>query len=110
AASPLLQLPTDRVAAELPGVLAHAAWIVDALLGTGAVGDPRPPYDSVLEIANRQTARKLAVDWPSGLDCDTGAAGSTTFRADHTCTFVAQKPGIRDPQARGYLGQVHIVD
>jgi NAD(P)H-hydrate epimerase len=55
---------------------------------------------------NDQRARRLAVDIPSGLDCDTGAAASATVRADVTCTFVAWKAGFLQPQARPYLGDV----
>ena len=49
-----------------------AAWIVDALLGTGARGEPRPPFDAVIDQLNAAAAPKLAIDLPSGLDCDTG--------------------------------------
>lgn len=86
-----------------------AAWIVDALLGTGAVGDPRPPYDSLIDWMNAESAKRLAIDLPSGLDCDTGAAGSPTLRADHTCTFVAQKAGFANLAAKEFLGEVSVV-
>ena len=56
--------------------IADADWIVDALLGTGAQGDPRPPLEVVIAAINDSPAKKLAVDLPSGLDCDTGQAGS----------------------------------
>jgi NAD(P)H-hydrate epimerase len=52
----------------------------------------------------------LAVDIPSGLDCDTGQPLGPTVRADHTATFVALKKGFADPAAREWLGQVHVVD
>jgi NAD(P)H-hydrate epimerase len=81
-------------AAELAAAMDRARWIVDALLGTGAAGDPRPPLAAVIEAANNADARRLAVDIPSGLDADTGACGTPTFVADHTCTFVAKKPGM----------------
>lgn len=90
--------------------LAGADWIVDALLGTGSKRAPRPPLDRVIRCLNQQLARRLAVDLPSGLDCDTGQAASDTFRADHTCTFVAAKLGFASPAAQAYLGQVHVLD
>ncbi|QDU98254.1 NAD(P)H-hydrate epimerase [Lignipirellula cremea] len=83
-------------------------WIVDALLGTGAEGNPRPPLDAVLRRLNQQPCRRLAIDLPSGLDCETGEPGEPTFRADHTCTFVARKPGFCAPAAAPYLGEIHI--
>ena len=90
--------------------LATADWIVDALLGTGARGEPRPPVADVIEAINRAGRNVLAVDLPSGLDCDTGAAASHTIRADHTCTFVAPKLGFTNPAALPHLGQVHVLD
>jgi hypothetical protein len=46
---------------------------------------------------------------PSGLDCDTGRAAEQTFKADHTCTFVAAKTGFSTAEASQYLGQLHLV-
>lgn len=86
-----------------------AAWIVDALLGTGAHGEPRRPLDVAIDWINVQPGRKLAVDVPSGLDCDTGEPAEHTVRADHTCTFVAAKQGFAEPGAKEFTGQVHVV-
>ncbi len=41
-------------AAQLDRHLDGVEWIVDALLGTGAVGEPRPPLDSVIDRLNAQ--------------------------------------------------------
>jgi NAD(P)H-hydrate epimerase len=90
--------------------LANADWIVDALLGTGATGAPRAPLDQVIDLINASTARKLAVDIPSGLDCDTGEASSHCVRADHTCTFVAAKPGLVAEAASSWIGALHVLD
>ncbi len=89
--------------------LAGAEWIVDALLGTGASGPPREPLAAAIRALNAAAGKKLAVDLPSGLDCDTGEAAEPTFRADHTCTFVAPKLGFAAASARAVLGQVHVV-
>jgi len=90
--------------------LAGADWVVDALLGTGARGAPRPPLDTVIDTLNAASVRRLAVDLPSGLDCDSGQAATRTVRADHTCTFVALKAGFLAPSAARYLGTVHVLD
>jgi NAD(P)H-hydrate epimerase len=94
----------------LAELLADAAWIVDALLGTGARGEPRPPLDAVIDQLNAAAAPKLAVDLPSGLDCDTGLAARHTIRATETCTFVAAKPGFYVPGAEKYVGRLHVLD
>jgi NAD(P)H-hydrate epimerase len=87
-------------------------WLVDALLGTGAQGDPRPPYDAAIDWMNarKKSRRVLAVDVPSGLDCNTGQPSKHTVRADHTCTFAAMKTGFLQPAAKPYLGAVHVCD
>jgi len=97
-------------AERLARLLDGAAWIVDALLGTGATGEPRPPLDAVIDQWNAHPAPKLAVDVPSGLDCDTGRPARHTIRARETCTFVAAKPGFFAPDAAPYVGRLHVLD
>ena len=88
----------------------RSLWIVDALLGTGASGPPREPFATAIRAINSASALRLAVDLPSGLDCDTGEPGDPTVQAHHTCTFVAPKTGFGNPAAAPYLGHVHILD
>lgn len=91
---------------------AHAwdsAWLVDAMLGTGAQGEPREPLAGAIRWMNRHPARRLAIDLPSGLDCDAGTPAASTVRADVTCTFVAWKPGFLQSVAKPFLGEVHVV-
>ncbi len=97
-------------AAQLKPHLADADWIVDALLGTGASGEPQPPYSAAIEAINGAVKRVMAVDLPSGLDCDTGVAATQTVTAEHTCTFVAAKPGFYKGDAQHYTGRVHVID
>lgn len=91
-------------------LLDSADWVVDAILGTGVHGDPRPPLDEVIDWLNDTPARRLAVDVPSGLDCDSGQASRHTFQADHTCTFVAAKPGFFLGDGPQYTGKIHVLD
>jgi NAD(P)H-hydrate epimerase len=80
------------------------------MLGTGAVGEPRPPFDAAIDWMNSQVCKKLAVDVPSGLDCDTGQPASHVIRADHTCTFAAMKIGFTKPAAKPFTGTIHVCD
>ncbi len=84
-------------------------WLIDAMLGTGARGEPREPILAAIAWMNRQPCKRLAVDLPSGLDCDTGQAATPTVRADLTCTFVAPKIGFSCDSSREFLGDVHVV-
>lgn len=80
--------------------------IVDCLLGTGVRGAVRSPMDQVIQSINQSQARVLAVDVPSGLNCDDGKVVNACVKADATVTFVAEKRGFRNPEARAYTGDV----
>lgn len=90
----------------------HEAFIiVDALLGTGFSGAMRSPFDAIIQAMNAAPrAVRIAIDVPSGLDCDTGAPSPATLRADHTITFVAPKIGFAAPSAAEYVGELHVAD
>jgi NAD(P)H-hydrate epimerase len=103
-------VPIEVFGSGLAELLEGAAWIVDSLLGTGARGEPRPPLDAVIDGLNAAAAPKLAVDLPSGLDCDTGQPARHTIRAAETCTFVTAKVGFLAPAAAGYVGRLHVLD
>ena len=85
-------------------------WIVDALFGTGLSRPLGPPMDEVVAAVNASGRPVLAVDIPSGLDCDTGEPLGPTIRATHTATFVAPKKGFQNPKAKAWLGDVHVID
>ena len=117
---PLVDLATadaDRWRRELSG----ADVLVDALLGTGASGPPRDRSGdrptSVASAITAVNARRrpggpfvLAIDLPSGLDCDTGAAAGPCVEADATGTFVARKRGFDHPDSSRFTGPVHVLD
>ena len=83
--------------------LAGSEWIVDALFGTGLAGPLRPPFDRIVAAIDESKARILAVDIPSGLDCDSGKPLGPTVRAEHTVTFVAPKLGFAAPGASEWV-------
>ena len=85
-------------------------WIVDAMLGTGSAGPPRPNLAKAIRVANAAEVRRLAVDIPTGLDSDTGEVSDPTFRADLTCTFIDSKTGYGFESAADVLGVVTVVD
>ena len=93
--------------------LSGAAWIVDSLLGTGATGAPTGPIATAIAAINAVRARGgprvLAVDLPSGLDCDAGTAAGGCVRADVTATFVAPKRGFDTAGAAAFTGPVHVI-
>jgi NAD(P)H-hydrate epimerase len=85
-------------------------WVVDALFGTGLDRPIGPPLDGVVEAINASGAEVLAVDIPSGLDCDSGRPLGLTVRAHHTVTFVGMKEGFLNPESRPFVGEIHFAD
>ena len=109
AGTPVVDAPPD-IAAVWPDELARADWIVDALLGTGFQGTVRAPFLSAIAAINAAHRKVLAIDLPSGLDCDTGEGLRNCVRATHTATFVARKPCFDAPGATDITGPVHVLD
>ncbi len=115
----------------LRGLLGGAAVVVDALLGVGIArpigGMLKDLLDVVRETINQlHTPNELAetvppdpfaliplvvaVDCPSGLDCDTGALDPAAVPADLTVTFAHPKQGmLRFPGAEA-VGQIVVAD
>jgi ADP-dependent NAD(P)H-hydrate dehydratase / NAD(P)H-hydrate epimerase len=112
--------------------LAGCCVIVDAILGTGAVGPLRGLVPQILDHITdylRETRRKaissllvpesdrtdrkpliVAVDLPSGLDADTGAIDEHALKADLTVTFGQPKFGHFTFPGAGYVGQLLVAD
>lgn len=87
-----------------------AVLLVDAMLGTGLSGELRDDYKAWIEVFNAaRCGLKVAVDIPSGLDCDTGKPLGAAVKASCTVTFVGRKLGFEQPGAAEYTGLVHVV-
>ncbi len=107
---PIRELNGSQFESAWTDAIGSADWIVDAMLGTGASGPVRPPLDDVVLQINQAGNKVLAVDLPSGLDCDEGPISQPIVRANATATFVAMKPGFLMPGAAEFTGQVHVLD
>lgn len=82
--------------------------IIDALLGIGVKGEPRPPVKQLIHLINRLKAFRIAVDVPSGLDADSGNTFGEAVKADLTVTFYKAKPGLL--KAERFVGELKVVD
>jgi NAD(P)H-hydrate epimerase len=108
-----MKIPTTPVT---PALICQSDYrlIIDAIFGTGLSAAPRAPFSSLARAVNHCHRPVLAIDIPSGLDCDTGqplAPGDdTAIRATRTVTFVAEKAGFANPDSHPWLGQIVIGD
>lgn len=108
---PMSPFHSDAERAAGDGLLHRAGVVVDALLGTGFSGVVREPLAEIIETINSvRGARVVAVDLPSGLDCDSGGPAAATIRAELTVSFVAPKLGFSANGAAAFTGRVVIVD
>jgi NAD(P)H-hydrate epimerase len=87
---------------------ANAHLVIDALLGTGLEGEVREPYRGLIGAVNQAARPVLAVDIPSGLDCDTGRPLGVAVKATWTVTLAAMKVGLAKPEAREWTGPVEV--
>ncbi len=92
--------------------VAGTALFVDAHLGTGLEGPApvREPYLSVIRFLDARRAPILAIDIPSGLDCDTGVALGAAVKARRTATCAAPKVGFALADGPAHAGEVEVVD
>ncbi|WP_156252193.1 NAD(P)H-hydrate dehydratase [Pseudactinotalea terrae] len=100
-------------------VLAAAAedahvW-VDALAGIGVRGALRGAAAEIVEVLTAVADGApvppvvIAVDIPSGVDADTGAAAGPVLAADLTVTFGGAKAGLLLPPGDRLAGEVQVV-
>jgi NAD(P)H-hydrate epimerase len=84
-------------------VVGSADLVIDAAYGTGFRGEYTPP-----PLAPGTSV--LAVDIPSGVVGDTGAASGSPWAATRTVTFVALKPGLVQGDGAELAGEVLVAD
>jgi hydroxyethylthiazole kinase-like uncharacterized protein yjeF len=80
---------------------------IDALLGIGTeLREPQGRMANWMQRLNASPAMVLAVDIPSGLHADTGAATQLHVKATHTLSLLTLKPGLFTAQGRDAAGSV----
>lgn len=87
--------------------------LLDGLLGIGTSGDLREPIAGLAreinDLSERRSAFVVAVDVPSGLNCDSGACGANAVRADLTCTLGSPKRGLVADPAINHVGSLALL-
>jgi NAD(P)H-hydrate epimerase len=94
------ELPTDE--------LKSAEIIVDALLGTGAIGKLSDQLVDIIDTINNLGKPVVAVDIPTGVGVDNGQVSNTAIRATFTVTFGLPKPGLLCYPGAEYAGEVFV--
>jgi NAD(P)H-hydrate epimerase len=93
-----------------------ADLFVDALLGTGFSLPLRGSAKDALEAVHHQLEKMenppfvVAVDCPSGLDCDSGDVAEACIPADLTVTLAAVEPGLIRFPGSNFTGEIVVGD
>ncbi|TAH50069.1 MAG: NAD(P)H-hydrate dehydratase [Betaproteobacteria bacterium] len=97
------------IVSDLPAAPAQGwALVVDALFGIGLKRGIDGRFADWLAILNAQPGPRMALDVPSGLDADTGRPLGPCFRATHTTTFIALKPGLLTNDGPDFCGDISV--
>lgn len=125
----------DKQNRVLKNLVAGAGVLVDALFGTGTRLPIKEEAAKLLRTVNGALEQRkkdhpqprsiapaarshavpeppfiIAVDCPSGLDCDTGEVDPLTLKADETVTFAAAKPGQLTFPGADFVGALFVAD
>lgn len=92
--------------------------LLDAVYGTGFVGEIKDLVADVFDIVNNGKAevknkipyQVVSIDCPSGADISTGKISPHTIRADMTVTFEYYKVGLLQYPASSYAGKIFVID
>lgn len=98
------------------GQLLHQhGLLLDGVLGTGARLPLKTEVAQVLDFTRRQLHAMenppvvIAVDCPSGVDCDSGEAADECIHAETTVTMAAFKQGLLKFPAYRLVGELQVV-
>ena len=90
--------------------LNQADILLDALIGYGLSGNPRPEVARLIEKINSSDVRVLSLDAPSGLDANSGSPGRPTVKAQATLSLALPKVGLMTTDARPFVGELYLAD
>ena len=85
----------------------NAGCIVDAVFGTGFVGEmPEDVKPLAIMVSEAVEAHKIAIDVPLGINADNGSVSEFVFSVEATVALSYVKPGILSYPARAYVGEI----
>lgn len=115
ASGKLYRLEEDAGLDKLAALLDSHGVLLDGVLGTGFRLPLKDELASVIEYARQHIEAMpdkpwvVAVDCPSGVDCDSGEAAPATLPADLTVTMAAIKQGLLKNPAHQLAGEIRVV-
>ncbi len=107
----ILHIQDDPLHDDLERWLSEASVLLDGILGTGIKLPLKPHIVEVLNIVRQRTAHLhvVAMDCPSGVDCETGDAAPEAIPAELTICMQAPKRGLLMFPAFELVGELQAV-
>jgi NAD(P)H-hydrate epimerase len=89
-------------------VIGEAGLVLDGVLGTGLTLPLKQEIAEFLSFIKKNIVHQtvVAVDCPSGVDCDSGETAPETLKADLTVCFEAAKVGLLRFPAFAHCGEI----
>ena len=101
---------------QLSAFVNSADVVVDGILGTGFQSPLREDVAAVMDAVNKTIAERswppyvVAVDCPSGVNCDTGESAEEAIPASLTVCMAAVKTGLLKFPAYDLVGELRVVE
>ncbi len=111
----VIDLSQEANPSALSALLAEHAVLLDGVLGTGTRLPLKPELAAVLDSVRRSLLEMdnppvvVAVDCPSGIDCDSGEVAPECLPAELTVTMAAVKHGLLKFPAFELVGGLQVV-
>jgi len=106
----------DSKFGQLAAFISTSDVLLDGILGTGFKSPLKLEFTIVMEAAKTELEGMewppfvIAVDCPSGVNCDTGEVTDACLRAEATLTMAAVKQGLLKLPAYDFIGELIVVD
>jgi NAD(P)H-hydrate epimerase len=105
-------LSQDKNFRKLEELIKAASILLDGVLGTGFELPLKTEVATILKFVSsmKQLPIVVAVDCPSGVDCNTGEVPAECIPADLTLCMAAIKTGLLNSPANRFAGELGVVD
>ncbi len=100
----------ERKPKEAMKLIKESKIIIDALFGYNIHGNPKKPYNRIIDLVNQSDATIIAYDLPSGLDATQGECSEPCIQADYTLALAIPKISHTTKSGRKKSGQIYVAD
>jgi NAD(P)H-hydrate epimerase len=106
------QVPVSQfeTGAKLDREIAMANLLIDGILGTGSLGNPKEEAEEFIRAMTQSSKPIIAIDIPSGLNPDTGEPADACIKAALTLTLGLPKSGLLAAKAKDFVGALKVLD